>query len=138
MSKALKHIALIDDGEEDNEFHALAIKKAGFNCTISVRTSAESGLAFIEEWINDLPDLIFLDAMMPRINGFEMVGKIDALLASKNVEVSSRPKIYLLSGSYNPEMDRVLQNKEYETLVKGYRIKPLTAAMLLDIVKTNF
>lgn len=129
----MKHILLIDDSEEDNEFHELAIAEAGIDCTVSVNTSAEAGLKFLENSLEDLPGLIFIDAMMPRINGFELVEKINNLLKSKNVPPDNVPAIYLLSGSYNPALEKIMQNNDYGVLVKGYRIKPLTAAMVKAI-----
>ncbi|MBP6732698.1 MAG: response regulator [Chitinophagales bacterium] len=133
MPEKLLHILLVDDSDEDNEFHEIAIKQSGLARNVTTITSAEAALSFLEQSTSNLPDLIFLDAMMPRINGFELIGKISDLLTQKNIELNEFPAIYLLSGSYNPEMDRVLQNKLYEALVKGYRIKPLTAAMVAAI-----
>ncbi len=133
MPEKLLHILLVDDSDEDNEFHEIAIKQSGLARNVTTITSAEAALSFLEHSTSDLPDLIFLDAMMPRINGFELIGKINDLLTQKNIEPNEFPAIYLLSGSYNPEMDRVLQNKQYAALVKGYRIKPLTAAMVTAI-----
>ncbi len=136
MKKQLRNILLVDDSDEDNEFHEIVIHDGAFAEKITIFTTAEKALAYFESKPNPLPELVFLDGMMPRISGFELVGQIRNLLAER--EPANWPKIFLLSGSYNPEMDKILNNPDYRNLVLGYRIKPLTRNMLIEILATHF
>lgn len=69
---------------------------------------------------NQLPDFIILDINMPRINGWEVLQKL-------NQQLINLP-VVMLTSSIDPSDQRKADD---EPLVKGFMIKPLTGDMLL-------
>ncbi len=61
------HILLVEDDPSIREVTALGLRAAGF--TVSVAVSGQEGL---ERWRADRPDLVLLDVMLPRMDGFEV------------------------------------------------------------------
>jgi CheY-like chemotaxis protein len=140
--KTVPHILLIDDSPEDNEFHEIVITGAGVTQKLSCITDAVKAVEFFKQEISDgdsnsFPQLIFLDIMMPKISGFELLNKLRLLLAGAGGRIK-KPAIYILSGAYNPVIDDYLQNPDYNDLVLGYKIKPLTKTMVTEIIDKHF
>lgn len=133
MGKKLDTIFLIDDREEDNFLHKRNIKKSGFSGKIHIIETPEDALRLLSP-LNSasiIPDLIFLDLNMPRINGWELLEQYVSM-ASEMVE---SPVIYILStneapGNFTP--------KDSYLAVSGVLAKPLTSEMFSNIVKTHF
>ena len=71
-----------------------------------------------------LPDLVFMDVDMPKMNGFEASSRI--------LEVDPNAKIIIISGyiDMNDKADTVLQNK-----INSVISKPMSLDSLLDAVK---
>jgi len=62
---------VIDDEEPAREMLARILEKEGWNVI-----QAEDGLAAMERMAEQRPDLILLDLMMPKMNGFEFVAEL--------------------------------------------------------------
>lgn len=77
-----KKILVADDEPTILKFLAAVLDRAGF-----VVTTATNGREALEEYKNSRPDLIILDVMMPKMDGFEVCHKIR--------EESSVPIIFL-------------------------------------------
>jgi CheY-like chemotaxis protein len=140
--KTIGHILLIDDNTEDNEFHEIVITSAGVGQKLTCINDAVKAVDFLKNSTytnngNDFPQLIFLDTMMPKLNGFELLGKLRQILAGTEDRIN-RPVVYILTGAYNPEIDSYLKNTDYNNLVYGYKVKPLTKTMVLEIAEKHF
>lgn len=134
--KKLNCILLIDDNPADNEFHEIAIRKAGICDQIKVALDGFEALNYIRQSTVDstnfpTPDLIFLDVNMPGMNGFEFLEEYQKL----DEEIKSKLVIMMLTTSLNP--DDELRAKTYNSL-RGFMNKPLTTDTLQKLIVENF
>ena len=128
--KKLNCILLIDDDEEDNEYHQIVINRAGVTDTIKVAENGEEALRLLKEAGEALPELIFLDINMPRMNGWEFLAEYKKLGLKKKQII-----ILMLTTSINPaDIERAKKIEE----VTGYQVKPLTTDMLGEIIESYF
>ncbi len=64
-------ILLVEDDPSIREVTAIGLRAAGFE----VATAAD-GVAGLERWRQDRPDLVLLDVMLPRLDGLEVAREI--------------------------------------------------------------
>jgi CheY-like chemotaxis protein len=131
MTKKLNCILLVDDDHEDCYFHQLVINK--MNITNSIKTAANGleALEFLKTADEEIPELIFLDINMPRMNGWEFLEEYKHL----DIKRKARITILMLTTSANPaDIKRAAQMED----VTGYRCKPLTIPMLTEILENYF
>ena len=74
----MKKILIVDDEQDIVESLKFVLEAADFTCYCAY--NGEDGLRLAKELV---PDLIILDVMMPKINGF----KISRLLKYKNIPI---------------------------------------------------
>jgi len=126
MSTRYPLVMLVDDNELDNFINKKLVEADGFGGATSIHTSAQSALDFLKNNASDptqVPDLIFLDIMMPEIDGFGFLDAFDKLPDS----VKTKSKIVMLSTSDSfKDLNRANQNK----YVKRFLNKPLSAPIL--------
>ena len=60
-------ILLVEDDPSIREVITIGLRGAGFEVV-----SAADGVAALERWRSDLPDLVLLDVMLPRLDGLEV------------------------------------------------------------------
>ncbi len=137
--KKLEDILLIDDNEADNEYHETLIKKAEIASAVKSISDSAEAFMYLEDCLKKgkNPELIFLDILMPHLDGFEMVDKYKEALLHENYPLKNI-KVFILSGGYDPEMEFYLNSGNYHDLIIGYRQKPLTVEMLHEIVNKYF
>jgi twitching motility two-component system response regulator PilH len=70
-SPAQSVVLIVDDDEQLREFIRVNLEMDGY--VVREAGSAEEGLAALED---EPPDLVLLDVMMPRVDGFEMLRKM--------------------------------------------------------------
>ncbi len=78
----MKTILLIEDDPLLIDIYTTKLKKAGFG--VEVSTGGEEALSKIKE---EQPDLILLDIVLPRLNGWEILSKIKSEKTSKDLKV---------------------------------------------------
>jgi DNA-binding response OmpR family regulator len=103
-----KKIMIIEDDVFIRDIYQVKFTQEGFDVT-----TAEDGLKAIEKLAIIIPDIILLDIMMPYMNGMEVLRRIKADEALKNI-----PIILLTNIS---EKESVTEGLEYG--VKDYLIK---------------
>ena len=99
---------------------------------ISTFDSAESALEMFQVFIQEdspLPDIIFLDLGLDKMDGWGFIGELQKLLKGKSI-----PEIYILS-AFGKAKDRELTQNH--PLVLGYIDKPLTRNRLEKIFEAR-
>lgn len=136
--KKINCILLVDDNSTDNVFHEIVIREAGVCENLQIVTGGEEALNYIraasvsnDAYAFPMPDLVYLDINMPKMNGF------DFLDAYKKLEenIKSRITIIMLTTSLNPA-DRIKAFSYKE--VTDFQNKPLTVAMLKQAEQQYF
>lgn len=117
-----KKILLVDDEKDIVEFLQYNLELEGFEVI-----TAYDGEAALNKLIEN-PDLIILDIMMPKLNGFEACKRIRM---TKNFE--NTPIIFLTAKS--SETDEI---KGLELGASDYIQKPISPKKLIARVNTNF
>lgn len=114
-----KSILLVDDNELNIKVAELALKKYNFNIT-----SVNSGSMAIEQVITNNYDLIFLDEMMPEMDGCTTLDNL------KTIEDFKTPVIMMTASSEDE-----VKSKIEEHGFRGYLSKPFNKEALDKIIK---
>lgn len=130
MQKQLNCVLLIDDNEDDNFYHELVLRETGITKQIHVSETALKALKFLET-TSTVPELIFLDINMPKLNGWEFLDRYRQL----DAERKARVVIIMLTTSTNPA-----DKKRADAIpeVNGFECKPLTHEMVNNIAEKFF
>lgn len=86
------HILLIEDNEGDQFLFQEIAQRAAPNCKISIAGDGQEAIDLLTAE-NFIPDIIFLDINMPRMNGHDFLAAY-----GKNIEAKGIP-VYVLSSS---------------------------------------
>jgi excisionase family DNA binding protein len=114
------HVLLVDDDEKVRELVRVNLEFEGY--TISEAGSADEGLAVIEQ---SKPDLVLLDVMMPHVDGWEMLRRIQ-----ERYGVGTIP-VVMFSG----KADEEAQQRAATVGAKGFVGKPFDLQNLIDQAK---
>ncbi len=124
-----KKALLIDDNDIDNFINKKLLVKTNFAREIIEKKSAGSALDYLRatfEKNEGLPDIIFLDIMMPVMDGFDFLDEFDLLPD----EIKNNCKIIMLSSTESfKDLNRANSNK----YVYKFLNKPLTEMVLAAI-----
>lgn len=124
-----KKVLLVDDSEIDNFINTKLIKKSGFAEEIIATKSAREGLEYLQNQAKKpehLPDIIFLDILMPVMDGFDFIDEFIKLPET----IKKKCKIILLSSSESfKDLNRANKNPQ----VHKFLNKPLTENHLAAI-----
>jgi len=113
-----KSILIIDDFEESVEIMQERLVRQGYD--VMVAYDGENGLEMASE---KKPDLILLDIMLPRMDGWEVLEKL-----KKDEGVSSIPVIYMTAYTtiqYEGERKRAMQAGAADFLKKPFDLDEL-------------
>lgn len=119
-----RHIFLVDDDQEDRELFSEALS----NITQTVQlTEIPSGVKLIEmlnESKLDLPEVIFMDINMPKLNGIECLKKIRSFSKFKNLKI-------VMYSTYH--LDDFIDDA-FELGASNFYVKPRRFADLQDLI----
>ncbi len=120
-------VLLVDDNPMENMVHEKLMEATGFSNKVAVHQSAKDTLELLKTASSDeLPDLIFLDILMPGMDGFQFLDEFAML----DECIHKKCKIILLSSSDSfRDLNRANKNK----FVRKFLNKPLTNEMLAAI-----
>lgn len=122
--KRYNNVLLVDDSEIDNLYNRGIIEKNGFCNAIASSTSPKQVLEQIKNTaVDELPDIVFLDIMMPEMDGFSFLDEF----ATLSPDVHKKCKVIMLSSSDSfKDLNRANKNP----LVRKFLNKPLTEKMV--------
>ncbi|MCP3868971.1 MAG: response regulator [Gammaproteobacteria bacterium] len=115
-------VMVIDDSKTIRRTAEILLKKAG--CQVFTATDGFEALALIAD---NHPDLIFVDIMMPRLDGYQTCALI------KNNEAFKRTPVIMLSskdGLFDRAKGRIVGSEQYLT-------KPFTKKELLGAIRRH-
>src|ERR1700741_4670028 len=98
MKKKLECILLVDDDHEDNFFHKLVIERMDITKKIEVAKNGIEALEYLKADHHVIPELIFLDINMPKMNGWEFLEEYQHLSPERKARIT----IMMLTTSANP------------------------------------
>jgi len=104
---------LIEDDEIERLKFARVMQKNSFPHTLIATQNGEEALAYIEK--EHLPDLIFLDLNMPKMNGLEFLKVLKT-----NPKLKYIPIVILSTSNNHSDL-----KESYEIGAAGYIVKPL-------------
>lgn len=109
MSDQPKTILVVEDDQVFLEILIDELSKAGFKVV-----TAHDGEEGLQAALGQLPDLIVIDILMPKMDGITMLKKIRESEAGKKI-----PLLILTNLSDNQTIDTALENGAYDFLVKS-------------------
>jgi DNA-binding response OmpR family regulator len=115
-----KKILVVDDDKVIQQLLIVNLELEGYEVV-----TASDGAAAIERVSSEKPDLVILDIMMPKFDGWEVCRRIKA-----NPKTAEVPVIFVSARAQELDVRR-----GYELGVGAYVTKPFDPVELLDIIK---
>ncbi len=115
-----KKVLIVEDEESLLKLESILLTTKGY-----LVQGVTTGLAALEAVNEEIPDLILLDVMLPKMDGFEVCERLKSDPATKNIPV------VLLTAKKTPED---LARGE-EVGADHYITKPFKSAMVIDIIE---
>lgn len=116
-----KRILVIDDNENDLLIMERCFNKAGYDALITAKDPAEG----IRKAMEEKPDLVITDTLLPQTNGFEVCRQI------RSSSGQNGPKIIIVTGS----IDAVDAMKARQSGADDYCAKTSNCANIIEAVK---
>jgi len=118
-----KKVLLVDDSTTTLMMEEMILKqRTKYDCV-----TAKDGLDAIERALSEQPDLILMDVVMPRMNGFEACKRIRTQDPLKNVPiilVTTRGEEQYVEAGFqsgcNDYITKPINSRELVTLLHGY------------------
>ncbi len=104
------HIVLVEDDTFLANIYKTKFEMEGFKVTV-----AEDGAAGVEEVKKRKPDLVLLDILLPKMDGFQVLETL-----KKDPEVKSIPVILLTNLGQKDDVDKGLQMGAADYLIKAH------------------
>jgi CheY-like chemotaxis protein len=126
----MKTVLFIDDDEIYNYIHKKQAQNAALADNVLVCISAISALVLLKELFRmkqpPLPEIIFLDLMMPLMDGFQFLDELEKLPH----EITDGIKVIVITSSLNEaDFQRAFNYKSVIDIIK----KPMTNSKMLEI-----
>jgi CheY-like chemotaxis protein len=81
-----KHIFLVEDDEDDQQFFIEAVKEIDNSICVNLAFNGADALSQLDTMLT-LPDIIFMDINMPKMNGLDCLEKLKKTIRLKNIPV---------------------------------------------------
>jgi CheY-like chemotaxis protein len=124
-------ILLADDDKDDRFLFKEALKELSFSTNLETVHDGEQLMKYLSEHENDLPNVLFLDLNMPKINGFECLTEIKANNKLNSLPVIMFSTSYPRDIHYEEDMIKML----YKIGAQDYIRKPTDFSELKRIIR---
>jgi CheY-like chemotaxis protein len=124
----MKSVLFIDDDEDDKLVFGHALSAIDQNILYLTASDGQEALKILQSDLVIMPDVIFMDLNMPKMDGFTCLDKI-----KKDDELKEIP-VMILSTSTNPKD----MEKAKSLGAKKFITKPSTYTGLIETLKTSF
>ncbi len=124
--KPFNLLIFIDDDEATNYYNRYIIEEINISKECRFFQKAEEALEYFKN-LNDptlIPDVLFLDINMPRMNGWNFLEKF------KELKMEKTPRVVMLSTSISPKEHSRAREDE---MIYKFINKPLTQEALVDL-----
>ncbi|PIE83575.1 MAG: two-component system response regulator [Candidatus Contendobacter odensis] len=115
----MARILIVDDSPTQTLSLSKILKKHGHEII-----TAKDGIEGVEAAKAELPDLVLMDVVMPKINGFQATRKITKDPATQHIPV-------IIVTTKDQETDKIWGERQG---AKGYVIKPAEESLLMKTV----
>jgi CheY-like chemotaxis protein len=112
----MKKVLVVDDEVFIRKMIEARLKVAGIKVV-----EAENGMEAVEKAVSERPDLIIMDVMMPKMDGFQACEAIRS-----NPEISGTPMLMLTARGQDIDMERAMSLGVIEYITKPFSPKGLT------------
>lgn len=121
-----KLVMVIDDSPTVRKIVEVSLKREGFS-VVAFADGIEALRALTTRQLDRIPDLIFLDIDLPKMNGYEIARYLKSKPAWNNT-------IIVILSRHNGVVDRL---KARLAGAQTYLTKPFTTQTILDVVHNN-
>ena len=132
---ALHEILLVDDNPADNFIHKSVIERLQAANSVTVTEDGAQALDYLRDIAESpqrqMPELIFLDINMPRMNGWEFLDQLETM----EEVMQNTIVVMMLTTSLHPD-DQAAANQRSE--LAGFLNKPLTRDSLQQLLSSHF
>ncbi len=127
VEKDKKTILVVDDEEDIMELLVFNLQKEGYNTL-----QAYDGVTAVEMAINEKPDLILLDVMIPKLDGISVCKKIRYALNISNIPI-------LMISAKDTESDKIvgLEMGADDYITKPFQIREVMARIKANLRKAE-
>jgi two-component system phosphate regulon response regulator PhoB len=115
-------VLLVEDESAQREVIRYNLEAEGF--AVVIAEDGEKGLMLVDE---EMPDLIILDWMLPKVSGIEICRQLKARPATRGIPI-------IMLSARSEELDRV---RGLETGADDYMIKPYSVVELMARLRTQ-
>lgn len=121
----LKTLMIVDDDSDDREFFCEALNDIDSSAECLVAINGEDALKILRNGIKQLPDFIFLDLNMPRMDGRTCLAEL-----KKDAKLKNIPVIIFSTSSYPQDIEETHERGAAYFLTKPSDFKKLKSEIV--------
>ena len=118
-------ILIVDDDSFLSGIYATKLDMEGF--AVTTAKDGEEGLKAVEK---ELPDLILLDVLMPKLDGFETLKRLKQIEGAKDI-----PVIMLTNLGQKEDIEKGLEQGAVDYLIKAHFVPAEAVAKIKKVLK---
>ena len=130
LSDSVLNVLLADDDLDDRFFFDKILKEIPISTSLKTVNNGEQLMNYLNEILQKLPDVLFLDLSMPRKTGFECLSEI-----KENIDLRHLPVImFTTSFTRGADLEQNLKNTLLKMGARDYIRKPNEIEELKNII----